>query len=496
MAAAFDRLQNIFADFHAIGTANQILGWDRQVMMPQGGAAARTRVTGHLTRMAHEILTGNELSKALSEAKAEAESDEEKATIRVLQRDVDTATKIPIELVIAKSKVSNDAYEVWKKAKAESNFSLLAPYLKELFDIARSTAESLGYTDHVYDPLIDMYEEGATQKSASDMFEAIKSPIVELVKQISKSGKPINDDPLRGGWDLEAQRKFAQGAASAIGFDFRRGRLDIAPNAFCSSSSSDDVRMTTRASDHLKGIVSSSLHEMGHGLYEQGVSPRFDGTPLGGGVSLAVHESQSRLWENIVGRSEGFWTFFAPSLHAALPDLSGFNGRELSHMLCKVEPTFIRVGADELTYNLHILIRFELEVEILTGAINIADLPEAWNHKYETYLGIRPPSDALGCLQDVHWSRGSIGYFPTYSMGNLIGAQIWEKLCQDLGDPEPLVASGNFAPILGWLSERIYQPGQSFTPKDLVTQVTGKPMQPDAWLRYAKTRYQKVYDLN
>ncbi len=496
MTSAFDRLYTLYADYDALRKANSLLGWDRQVMMPNGGAQTRTNTSSRLTRMAHELLTGSEMRDALAAAASDAEALEEAATVRALTRDVESATKIPIELVIHKSRVSNDAYEVWKRAKAESNFALLAPYLRELFDIARSTAESLGYVDHVYDPLIDMYEEGASQKSAHAMFEAIKPPVVELVQLIRQSGKTIDDSVLRRNWNQESLRHFAQSTATQIGFDFERGRLDISPNAFCSSMSSNDIRMTTRPSDHLKGIVSSSLHEMGHGLYEQGVDPRLDATPLAGGVSLAVHESQSRLWENIIGRSVPFWNFFGPSLQAAHPDLPSLTGEDLSRMLCKVDPTFVRVGSDELTYNLHILIRFELEVEILTNALNVSDLPEAWNQKYADYLGIVPPTDALGCLQDVHWSRGSIGYFPTYSMGNLIGAQIWESLVADLGDPDPMMARGEFGPILGWLTEKVYRPGRTYTPSELVTRVTGRPMQSDSWLRYAHARYRNMYGLD
>jgi carboxypeptidase Taq len=252
--------------------------------------------------------------------------------------------------------------------------------------------------------------------------------------------------------------------------------------------------MTTRPSEHIKGIVSSALHEMGHGLYEQGSPTEWNDTPLGGGVSLAVHESQSRLWENVVGRSKGFWTRFLPDLKREFPAIDlDVDGMVLAmNVVC---PEFVRVGADELTYNLHILVRFELEVEIISNSISIDQLPEAWNAKYQEYLGITPPTDTLGCLQDVHWSRGSVGYFPTYTFGNLIGLQMWERLREDIPDPDALMAKGDFAPILGWLAERVYRQGKRYAPRDLVTRVTGSRMESDAWLRYAREKYGALYGL-
>jgi carboxypeptidase Taq len=284
-------------------------------------------------------------------------------------------------------------------------------------------------------------------------------------------------------------------ATRTIGFDYDRGRLNVAPNAFCSNFGCTDVRMTTRPSDHIKGIVSSSLHEMGHGLYEQGSPLEWNGTPLGGGISLAVHESQSRLWENVVGRSRGFWKRFLPDLQAAFPQLNGLDAEAMYRAINKVAPEFVRVGADELTYNLHILVRFELEVELITGRLDINDLPEAWNAKYTEYLGITPPTNTLGCLQDVHWSRGYVGYFPTYAMGNLIGLQMWACLRKDIPNAEAMMEAGEFGEILGWLQEKVYRQGRRYTPSELVTRITGRPMEAGDWLAYANAKYRDIYDL-
>ncbi len=485
---AYAELLDHYREVAALRAAANLLGWDQQVLMPQGGASARAAHSGRLRRLAHERITGDRLLRAVERAVAETDpaSDEGRA-VAALQRELETETKMPTALVVRKARLSSEAYEAWKVAKATDDFPLLAPHLEGLFEIARETAEALGYADHPYDALINLYERGATYAEARATFDTIKGPIVEWVRAIGT--KPaVDDSSLRGAFDPERLRRFAERAAAECGFDFGRGRLNLCANAFCSNLGSTDVRMTTRPSDHVKGVVSSSLHEMGHGLYEQGSPAAWNDTPLAGGISLAVHESQSRLWENVIGRSRGFWTRFLPKLRTEFPSIH-LDVDGMVRAMNRVEPELVRVGADELTYNLHILVRFELEVEIVTGSLAIRDLPEAWNAKYQAYLGLTPPTDSLGCLQDVHWSRGSVGYFPTYTFGNLIGLQIWETLRQDIPDPDALMAEGDFAPILGWLSERIYAQGKRYEPRDLVTRVTGSAMKPDAWLRYAGAKY-------
>lgn len=488
--------ETLYRDVAALRAAQSLLMWDQQVLMPAGGASARAAHAQLIRRMIHERLTGDEMTRAIEEGVRDTDPDSDLGrSLAALRRDLESETKLPLSLVQHKARVSSEAYEVWKVAKAENDFAKLAPYLGELFGIARETAEHLGYEDQPYDALINLYEYGATQATAQRMFEAIKQPIVDLVRDIRENGRTIDDSALRGNWDKEKLRGFAEHATSVVGFDYERGNLSVAPNAFCTTVAQGDVRMTTRASGHIKGIVSSSLHEMGHGLYEQGSPAEWQGTPLASGVSLAVHESQSRLWENVVGRSRGFWTRFLPDLQAVFPSLGSLDVEAMYGAVNIVSPEFIRVGADELTYNLHILIRFELEVELVTKALDINDLPEAWNAKYDAYLGIRPPTDTLGCLQDVHWSRGSIGYFPTYAMGNLIGLQIWARLQEDIPDTEAQMARGDFSGIHAWLREKIYSQGRRYTPSELITRVTGSTMKPDAWLAYATNKYRDLYGL-
>jgi carboxypeptidase Taq len=482
------------ADVNALNSAIAIMDWDQQTFMPRGGAEARAAHLESLSRMRHEMFTADETLKAAQEAAKEVTSEDDQALVRVVQRDLDLATKLPSELVARKTKLAAIAHEDWVKARAENNFKGFAPTLEEMFDIAREEAECLGYTDHIYDALTDQYEEGATAADWRAMFDAIRGPQVELVKAIQDAG-PVDDSILYGEWDVKKQSQFTEKLLTAIGFDFSRGRQDTAPHPFCTGWSVGDIRLTTRYKPYIGSAIFGSLHEAGHGMYEQGSPEAWDLSPLAGGVSLGIHESQSRTWENIVGRSEAFWTHFYPEFTKTFPEFSGLSVGDFYKKINKVEPSLIRVEADELTYNLHVMVRFEIECDVLTGALKVADMPEAWNAKYEQYLGVRPSTDSEGCLQDVHWSMGSIGYFPTYSMGNILSYQFWNALTNDLKDPFALIEKGEFAPILGWLQEKIYSKGRKFTPKELIQQASGEPMNPSYYLDGLGAKYRAIYGL-
>jgi carboxypeptidase Taq len=493
MASALEQLKERLFDVNALHAATAIMDWDQQTYMPHGGSAARAEHVGILSRMAHETFVACETQRLVEEAKGDATGDDA-AMLRVVKRDLDLSTKLPTSLVEEKSRLSAIAHEEWVKARAENNFPGFVPTLERMFEIARQEAEYLGYKEDIYDALLDMYEEGATAADVRAMFEKIKEPSVKLVQQIQ--AKPETDDSrLYGDWDVARQSEFTENLVKTIGFDFNRGRQDTAPHPFCTGWSVGDIRLTTRFKDYLPSAIFGSLHEAGHGMYEQGSPLEWDRTPLAGGVSLGLHESQSRTWENIVGRSEAFWQRFLPDLKAAFPQLGDLDVPTWYRMINKVKPSFIRVEADELTYNLHILVRFEIESAILKGQLAVKDMPDAWNAKYTEYLGITPANDSEGCLQDVHWSMGSIGYFPTYSMGNLLSYQIWNALRKDVGDTDALIAAGDFAPILGWLQEKVYSQGRRYTPKELVQRVTGKPMGADDYLEGLTAKYTKIYDL-
>lgn len=492
--SAFDQLLTRYRDLCALEASVGLMNWDRQVMMPTGGGPARTEHVRRLSRMRHELLTSNEIAKYIDGASRWA-SEEEQAQITVLKREIDHAQRMPLELIERKSRVSSDAYDVWRKCRQEADYPPLAPYYSEVFLIARETAEALGYKDHPYDALIDQYEEGSTHAEAVETLGALKEPAINLVREIQEEGRHIDSSFLERKWDQERLKSVMERVIGQIGFNLDAGRLDISTNAFCTNQSVGDVRMTTRPSNHIRGIVSSTLHEMGHALYEQNQRSDWEGTPLIGGVSLAVHESQSRTWENVVGRSLPFWSFFFPWFQEEFSFLGDYSTEEFYAAYSKVEPGFIRVGSDEVTYNLHILIRFELEVALMMGDLDAKDLPEAWDNKYDEYLGVFPLDDSVGCLQDVHWARGSVGYFPTYSYGNLIGVQIWNKLKSEVEGVDDMIEKGKFRPIMDWLVEKVYGYGRLMPPKFLVEHVTGTKMQAQPWLDYADSKFRAIHGL-
>ncbi len=493
MSVALDEIKSRLSDLDALRAAIGIMDWDQQTYMPRGGANARAEHLSRLGRMRHELFTSDETRRLVEESKVGASGDDADM-LRVVSRDIDQATKIPTGLVAEKMHLAAIAHEEWLRARAENDFKSFAPTLERMFEIARQEAEYLGYKDHIYDALLDIYEEGATAADARAMFEAVKGPQVELVRQISEQ-PPIDDSLLYGTWDEGKQKQFTESLVRAIGFDMNRGRQDTAPHPFCTGWSRGDIRLTTRYKDYVGSAIFGSMHEAGHGMYEQGTPEKWDLTPLAGGVSLGVHESQSRTWENIVGRSLPFWQRFLSPLQEAFPVLSGLSPEQFYRMINKVQPSFIRVEADELTYNLHVLVRFEIECDVLTGTLAIKDMPEAWNEKYRAYLGIVPTSDSVGCLQDVHWSQGSIGYFPTYSMGNLLSYQIWRTLQKDIPNTDDLMRQGKFAPILDWLIEKIYSRARKMKPKELILEVTGKPMDPSDYLSGLSEKYRGIYHL-
>jgi carboxypeptidase Taq len=370
----------------------------------------------------------------------------------------------------------------------DRNFALVIPHYQTLVELSREMAEAIGGSNELYDSLLDRYEPGATTVDLDRMFGAILNPLIELRSKKLSDGPPALSDRLDREWDQAKLRNFAEQMTRQIGFDYNRGRLDIGPSAFCSGTDRFDVRMTTRPSPHIKGILSSSLHEMGHGLYEQNVRPELAGTPLGHGISLAVHESQSRLWENLIGRHPAFWEYFFPQL-AQTVDVSEFDAHSFSRAFGAITQNPIRVGSDEVSYNLHIYVRYQLERELISGSLAARDLEEAWNAAYERVLGIQISDVNLGVLQDVHWSRGSFGYFPTYAMGNILGGQIWRQMHTEIPVADCL-RTGQFGPVLSWLTQHIYADGRTLSSRELMDRVAGSYLDPQPWLDYVHHRYE------
>ena len=472
------------------------MDWDQQTYMPRRGGNARAAQSSILSRIAHEMTTSESMKSAISGAKSSvAPNSDDEAIVRITERSYQLATKVPATLVEEKGRVSGEAHEAWIDARAKNDFKTFQPFLEKLVELTRKEADFLGFEDHPYDAVTDAYEEGATKKFWEGMFDGIRKPLISLVAGVKASPYQADDSWLYGDWPEAKQHEFGNMLVQALGFDFSRGRQDTAAHPFCTNFSVNDVRLTTRFKDYLPSSIMGSLHEAGHGLYEQGSPEAWDRLPLAGGVSLGVHESQSRTWENIIGRSRAFWHHFHPKLAAAFPEVGKHDFETWYRCLNKVVPSFIRVEADEVTYNLHIMIRFEIECAMMDGTLKVADLPDYWNAKYEEYMGITPRNDSEGCLQDVHWSSGSIGYFPTYSMGNILSYQFWSVLEKDLGDVNTLMEQGSFGPILNWLTKNIYAKGSKYRPADLVKQVTGGGLDPKPYLESLHAKYADIYGL-
>ena len=396
-----------------------------------------------------------------------------------------------------RTRVTSQAQDEWAKARAQSEYSHFAPWLDRVLDINRRVAQAYGYKNCLYDALLDEYEEGMTRAQLDPIFDELKSAIVPLLKEISPRSNQVSDEILRREYSIDKQKQFAERVLADCGFDFARGRQDVSVHPFCTHFGRDDVRLTTRYDLHdLPSALFGSLHEMGHGLYEQNIAPELDGTPLGGGVSLGVHESQSRLWENLVGRSREFWNRYYDDLKNTFPNqLNDVAPEAFYRAMNKVEPSLIRVEADEVTYNLHIILRYEIENDLLEGKLSTEDAPAAWNAKMQEYFGITPPDDAHGILQDVHWSIGAIGYFPTYSLGNILSVQLWEAALQAHPEIPDQIARGEFSTLLGWLRENVHQHGRKFPPQQLIQRATGRPLDVAPYAGYLNRKFREVYGL-
>jgi carboxypeptidase Taq len=476
-----------------------VLGWDERTYMPEAAGAYRAEQMTYVAGQVHRRRTDPRLGELLAElATSDLANDPHSdagATIRQLKREYDKRVKLPQELVEELTRASVLGQQAWVKARAADDYASFAPHVQKLFGLKRKQAECLGYHDHPYDALLDDYEPGAKTADVAKVLAALRDELAPLVQAISESGRKPPVEILSREYPQAAQEAFGKAAAAAIGFDFERGRLDVTAHPFCSGMGPHDCRITTRYDERFfPSAFFGILHEAGHGIYDQGLRTEQFGLPPGSFVSLGIHESQSRMWENLVGRSRAFWQHFFPQFAAAFPEATqGVSLDQFFWAINRVAPSLIRVEADEATYNLHIIIRFELEQALLTGDLGASELPEAWKAKYRQYLGIEPPSDKDGCLQDVHWSAALIGYFPTYSLGNLYAAQFFEKANSELGGLERQFARGEFAPLKQWLQTNIHERGQCYPAADLVKLVTGQPLSQAPLMRHLRGKLGPLY---
>ena len=491
MQAALADLKERVGEIQDLDRASSLLGWDQQVKMPSGGGGVRAEQLATIGRIAHEALTSDEMGRLLEklaplEDTLEYDSDEA-SLIRVVRKDWEKARRVPAELRAEMSRAASLAMPVWVKAREQSDFSQFLPALRHNFDLRRRYVECFDDYDEPYDVLLDDFEPGMKTAEVRAVFDRLKEEQVPFVAAVRADG----DRPVRSvTFPLEGQKEFELKVIRRFGFDPSEWRLDTAVHPFAASIATTDIRLTTRYfDDNLDGLF-GTMHECGHGLYEHGVARELERTPLASGASLGLHESQSRMWENMVGRSLPFWRHFYPDLQRTFPNALGSVPLEDWYQSVNwVEPSLIRVEADEATYNLHIILRFELEQELLADTIDLEELPEIWNQRMRDYLGVEPHNHALGVLQDMHWAVGAIGYFATYALGNVISGQLWEKANAEIPDLHDQFEQGEFGALAEWLRENLWRHGRKFTPHELVERITGGDLDSDPYLRYLRGKY-------
>jgi len=481
--------------------ASAVLSWDQTTYMPPGGAAARGQQLATLGRLSHEKFTDPAVGKLLEELQPYAQNfpydSPEASLIRITQRDYDQATKIPATLMAEFTAHSAAAYQAWTKARPNNDFATVQPYLEKTLDFSRQIADCFPGYDHIADPLIDFFDEGMKAESVRRLFAELREQLVPLVQAITAQEAP-DDSCLHQHFPEALQLDFGQDIIKQFGYDFERGRQDKTHHPYMTKFAWGDVRITTRVDENnLNDALFTTLHEAGHALYEQGISAEFEGTPLDGGTSSGVHESQSRLWENLVGRSRGFWQHYYPQLQALFPDqLKNTSPDTFYRAINKSERSLIRTESDEVTYNLHVMIRFDLELALLEGSLAVKDLPDAWHGRYQSDLGLHAPNDIDGVLQDVHWYGGIIGgSFQGYTLGNIMSALFFDKAIAAHPQIPGETEQGQFSTLHGWLKENIYQHGSKFRANELIERITGKPLSIEPYIRYLHRKFGELYRL-
>lgn len=500
MSEKMQQLKTLLAEIADLNAVQALLGWDQQTYMPQGGGEARGNQLATIGKISHQKFTSDEIGKLLDDLEKEFEGADPNADelrlLDVTRHDYERATRVPSEFVAEFAVVTSKAFEAWVEARGKSDFSVFQPHLEKVVELNQRYVSFFPPADHPYDVLLDQFERGMKTADVKAIFDALRPQQVELLRAIAE--KPQMDDSfLHVEYDEKKMWDFSEVIATRFGYDWERGRQDKAAHPFTTNFSINDVRITTRyEDDNPANMLFSTMHETGHALYELGSNQAYERSPLAGGTSLAVHESQSRMWENLVGRSLPFWEHFYPEFQKVFPAQVGNVDLQTFYKgINKVESSLIRVNADEATYNMHIMLRLELEIGMIEGVVRVKDLPEIWNAKMDEYLGIQPPDDAKGVLQDVHWSGGALGYFSTYALGNLISAQLWEQITADIPDLDDQFRKGEFGALLAWLREKIHVHGRKYEPQELVQRVTGSKIDPDAYVRYLKQKFGEIYGL-
>ena len=497
----FEELRQHANQTNILTATRALLDWDQQTMLPEMASEFRSQQAIWFAGEIHRRKTSPQLGDLLGELSqsdlAVDPNSDTGATIREMKRDYDKQSKLPLKLVEELAGTTSRGQQIWIKARKADDFPKFAPVLKQIIHLKRQEAEALGYDDCPYDALLDEYEPQAKTKEVAEVLEALRKDLVPLVSEIADSRVEIPTEILRRKFPRLAQEAFVRKTSAYLGFDYQRGRLDTAHHPFCTEVGPHDCRMTTRFDEnYFNCAFFGTLHEAGHGMYEQGLRSEFYGLPPGKYCSLGIHESQSRLWENLVGRRLSFWQHFYAIAQEKFPTaLHDTALTDFYRAINQVKPSLIRVEADEATYNLHIIIRFQLEQELINGELEIDDLPTAWNERYQEFLGLTPPNDADGVLQDIHWSAGLIGYFSTYSLGNLHASQMFKTAEAELGDMDLMFRMGEFEPLLTWLNQNVHQHGMCYSSKELGEKVTGSPLSHAPLIAQLRQKLAPIYGL-
>ncbi len=495
----YRNLMNHLRETAILNSCAALLGWDERTYMPRAGSAHRAEQLALLARWSHERLTAPHVGEWLSELDAVTLDPDQAANVREIRRSYRRAIRLPARLVEELARVTTQAQQIWVDARTSNDFSRFLPWLERIIALKREEAQALGEGSEPYDSLLEEYEPGATVQRIDSVFQALATELVPFVSRLLEAPRQPDESILRQDFPVPAQEHFGRTVAEAIGFHFEAGRLDVTAHPFCTGIGPGDCRLTTRYHPtHFSEGFFGILHECGHGIYEQNLPAEHFGTPLGTACSLGIHESQSRLWENFVGRSFEFWEFYFPKAQQVFASLHHVRLDDFILAINRVGRTFIRVEADEVTYNLHIILRFELEQKLIRGELSPGDVPLAWNERFHDLLEITPPSDTLGCLQDIHWSFGGIGYFPTYTLGNLYAAQFMEAAQRDLGESELRddFRQGRFNRLRDWLVTKIHRHGQRYRAEELCQRVTGAALSHHPFMRYLRAKYARLYGVS
>jgi carboxypeptidase Taq len=501
MQERYEKLVERLGEVQDIAAAAGILGWDQRTMMPEAGARARADQLSTLVRLAFERFTADEVGDLLGELEDWGKSldydSTEAALLRVTRRDYDKARRVPIDLRAEMARAGALAEPVWREARRTSDFELFRPRLEEAVELKKRYIECFQPVDEAYDALLDDFEPGMKTAEVRAVFDELKTGLVPLVAEIAERADGVDDSMLTGDFALDRQRQMESAVLKAFGLVEEEWRVDETLHPFASRGGPHDVRLTTHHNAANLTSLPACMHEFGHGLYEYQVDSDFYRTPLGRGASLGVHESQSRMWENMIGRSRPFWEHFFPELRDTFPgSFDGLDAEAVYRAVNRVQPSLIRIHADECTYNLHIILRFELEQDLVTGRLAAADADEAWNAKMQEYLGIDVPDAADGVLQDMHWAGGAIGYFPTYALGNVISGQLWERIRKELPDLDERSRAGEFGELRDWLRENVHRHGRKYLPGELLERMVGGGLDPQPLLAYLREKFGAIYGLN